>query len=189
MVSYASSAVDTPMVSKMERTLLGWCRQSVTGCDFSETVLNSLSNDISVENFTSSFSDGKAFCAILKRYHPDLVDNTLLSRLVDDPTRLLDFVFRQFEKIGIPRLLDPEDFENDVRSGGVDKKSVMTYVMCIFRKLHVPVGGGGNIGIDTSHAPSDDTTTLSYKQNSTSQGNLNRVLIETISMSLYFVAQ
>ena len=78
------------------------------------------------------------------------MDNTLLSRLIDDPTRLLDFVFRQFEKIGIPRLLDPEDFENDVRSGGVDKKSVMTYVMCIFRKLHVPGSSGGNTGTNTS---------------------------------------
>ena len=42
-------------------------------------------------------------------------------------------------KIGIPRLLDPEDFAATADSNpGIDKKSVMTYVMCIFRKLHVP---------------------------------------------------
>ena len=62
----------------------------------------------------------------------------MVVRMQKEPKRLLDYVFQQFEKLGIPRLLDPEDFENIADSNkGIDKKSVMTYVMCIFRKLHV----------------------------------------------------
>ena len=135
----STSSRETPMISKMERSLLNWCRESSSS--YNSTVQGSSSlNPPRVENFISSFSDGRVFLAILKKFHPHLVDDSLVNRMDDEPSRLLDYVFHQFEKIGVPRLLDPEDFVNITSSstGGIDKKSVMTYVMCIFRKLHVP---------------------------------------------------
>ena len=55
----------------------------------------------------------------------------------------MEYTFQQYEKLGVPRLLDPEDFDNinndsNNKTASIDKKSVMTYVMCIFRKMHVP---------------------------------------------------
>ena len=57
--------------------------------------------------------------------------------------QLMEYTFQQYEKLGVPRLLDPEDFDNinndsNNKTASIDKKSVMTYVMCIFRKMHVP---------------------------------------------------
>ena len=136
--SVFSTSLEPPIVSKMERTLLDWCRQSVSSNEISETVQGPLSQKITVQNFTSSFSDGVAFLYILKRFHPQFVDESIVTRMQKEPNRLLEYVFQQFEKLGIPRLLDPEDFESVADcSKGIDKKSVMTYVMCIFRKLHV----------------------------------------------------
>ena len=127
------------MISKMEKTLLDWCRQSVSSIEINASVQHPLPDRIHIQNFTSSFSDGMAFLAILKRFHPHLVDETLVSRTNHEPKKVLDYVFQQFEKLGIPRLLDSEDFEHVADSNkGIDKKSVMTYIMCIFRKLHIP---------------------------------------------------
>ena len=142
-----STSLETPHVSKMERTLLDWCKQSVvlSGSAISESVQNPFSERISVHNFTSSFSDGLAFLYILKRYHPELIDDSLVIRMKQESSRkqLMEYTFQQYEKLGVPRLLDPEDFDNinnesNNKAASIDKKSVMTYVMCIFRKMHVP---------------------------------------------------
>ena len=142
-----STSLETPHVSKMERTLLDWCKQSVvlSGSAISESVQNPFSERISVHNFTSSFSDGLAFLYILKRYHPELIDDSLVIRMKQESSRkqLMEYTFQQYEKLGVPRLLDPEDFDSltldsNNKAASIDKKSVMTYVMCIFRKMHVP---------------------------------------------------
>ena len=161
--SFSTSSLETPFISKMERTLLDWCKQSVIVSDseISESVQNPFAARINVQNFTSSFSDGQAFLYILKKYHPELVDDSLVIRMKQevDRKRLMEYTFQQYEKLGVPRLLDPEDFDNmndsNIKSGGVDKKSVMTYVMCIFRKMHIP---------GTNDASDDHTTNISTQE-------------------------
>ena len=146
-VAAFSTSLETPHVSKMERTLLDWCKESVvlSSSEISESVQNPFSERITVQNFTSSFSDGLAFLYILKRYHPELIDDSLVIRMKQEMNRkrLIEYTFQQYEKLGVPRLLDPEDFDSltldsNNKAASIDKKSVMTYVMCIFRKMHVP---------------------------------------------------
>ena len=157
--SVFSTSLEPPIVSKMERTLLDWCRQSVSSNEISETVQGPLSQKIVIQNFTSSFSDGIAFLYILKRFHPQVVDESTVTRMQKEPKRLLEYVFQQFEKLGIPRLLDPEDFETGADSNkGIDKKSVMTYVMCIFRKLHVQGPNVSSEQCDKNSIPKEDNS-------------------------------
>ncbi|XP_051792278.1 microtubule-actin cross-linking factor 1, isoforms 1/2/3/4/5 isoform X7 [Erpetoichthys calabaricus] len=89
-------------------------------------------------NFTSSWSDGHMFNAILHRYRPDLID---MSRVIQQSNREnLEQAFAIAESLGVTRLLDPEDV--DVPSP--DEKSVITYVSSIYDAFpKVPEGGQG----------------------------------------------
>lgn len=64
--------------------------------------------EIEVTNFTSSWSDGKAFCAILHRHRPDTLDYTTQ---VDEARHLenLQLAFdTAYDQLGVEKLLDPE---------------------------------------------------------------------------------
>ena len=66
------------------------------------------SYEIEVTNFTSSWSDGTAFCAILHRHRPDILDYTTQ---VDEarPLENLQLAFdTAHDQLGVERLLDPE---------------------------------------------------------------------------------
>ena len=47
--------------------LLSWCQRQVILC-----------RNVSIENMTISWKNGLAFCAIIHRYRPDLIDFNLL---------------------------------------------------------------------------------------------------------------
>ncbi len=85
---------------------------------------------INVQNFTRSLADGLALLSILHHHKPDLFDvETIQSK---NPRDRLDFVFRiMHEHFGVARLLEPED----VHTLTPDKRSVMTYVMCMRQAL------------------------------------------------------
>lgn len=54
-----------------------------------------------------SFKDGLAFCALIHRHRPDLIDYNKLSK--DNPLQNLNTAFDVAEKyLDIPRMLDPE---------------------------------------------------------------------------------
>jgi len=54
-----------------------------------------------------SFKDGLAFCALIHRHRPDLIDYHKLSK--DNPLQNLNTAFDVAEKyLDIPRMLDPE---------------------------------------------------------------------------------
>ncbi|XP_039595753.1 microtubule-actin cross-linking factor 1, isoforms 1/2/3/5 isoform X3 [Polypterus senegalus] len=93
---------------------------------------------VKCSNFTSSWSDGHMFNAILHRYRPDLID---MSRVIQQSNREnLEQAFAIAESLGVTRLLDPEDV--DVPSP--DEKSVITYVSSIYDAFpKVPEGGQG----------------------------------------------
>ncbi|XP_072751354.1 dystrophin, isoforms A/C/F/G/H isoform X4 [Anoplolepis gracilipes] len=105
--------------TNLEKTLLAWCRQNSQNY-----------SGVDIKNFTTSWSDGLAFNAILHRWKSHLFDFNNIAR--KHPNARLDHAFRLAqEHLGIERLLDPEDVNTSVP----DKKSIMMYVMCLFQSL------------------------------------------------------
>ncbi|XP_041981507.1 alpha-actinin, sarcomeric isoform X2 [Aricia agestis] len=80
--------------------------------------------NVNVQNFHLSFKDGLAFCALIHRHRPDLIDYSKLSK--DNPLENLNTAFDVAEKyLDIPRMLDPDDLQNTALP---DERAVMTYV-------------------------------------------------------------
>lgn len=80
--------------------------------------------NVNVQNFHMSWKDGLAFCALIHRHRPDLLDYSKLSK--DNPIENLNTAFDIAEKhLDIPRMLDAEDMVNSVKP---DERSVMAYV-------------------------------------------------------------
>ncbi|XP_024244054.1 dystonin isoform X10 [Oncorhynchus tshawytscha] len=78
------------------------------------------------DNFTSSWRDGRLFNAIIHKYRPDLVDMARVSAQTSRSN--LEQAFGVAERLGVARLLDPEDV--DVQTP--DEKSVITYVSTLY---------------------------------------------------------
>ncbi|XP_047359609.1 dystrophin-like isoform X11 [Vespa velutina] len=128
--------------TNLEKTLLAWCRQnsqSYPGVD--------------IKNFTTSWSDGLAFNALLHRCKPHLFDFNSISR--KHPNARLDHAFRFAEEhLRIERLLDPEDVNTSVP----DKKSIMMYVMCLFQCLTQSGDDAGDLDLSIASDNSPATT-------------------------------
>ncbi|XP_064906034.1 dystrophin isoform X11 [Columba livia] len=103
-----------------EKILLSWVRQSTRNYP-----------QVNVINFTSSWSDGLAFNALLHSHRPDLFDwNAVASQR--SPVQRLDHAFNVARQhLGIEKLLDPED----VATACPDKKSILMYVTSLFQVL------------------------------------------------------
>ena len=76
--------------------LLHWCKLATAGYP-----------GVNVTNFTTSWKDGLAFCALMHRFNPKKIPFETLS-----PENALDnlaLAFKVGEEDGIAQLLDPED--------------------------------------------------------------------------------
>jgi hypothetical protein len=81
-----------------------------------------------VTNFTTSFKDGLALCALIHRHRPDLLNYDALPK--SDPHACTRTAFQVAEQhLGIPQLLDVEDLCDRAKP---DERSVMTYVAQYF---------------------------------------------------------
>ncbi|XP_062345733.1 dystonin isoform X2 [Cinclus cinclus] len=113
-------------MSAKERLLL-WSQQTTEGYA-----------GIRCENFTTCWRDGRLFNAIIHKYRPDLIDMNTVA--VQSNLANLEHAFFVAEKLGVARLLDPEDV--DVSSP--DEKSVITYVSSLYDAFpKVPEGAEG----------------------------------------------
>uniref|UniRef100_A0A0N8BMF8 Dystrophin major muscle n=2 Tax=Daphnia magna TaxID=35525 RepID=A0A0N8BMF8_9CRUS len=153
--------------SSLEKTLLSWCQEAAK--DYAE---------IAITNFTTSWSDGLAFIALIHRFRPDLFDYEIVSR--KPANARLEYAFRMANKhLEIARLLDPED----VNTSNPDKKSIMMYVMCLYQALphaKVPlVPSNGSSSADTTTGSSGASAT-SLKSNEPVDFSAYQTLMEEV---------
>ncbi|XP_011310315.1 dystrophin, isoforms A/C/F/G/H isoform X3 [Fopius arisanus] len=128
--------------TNLEKTLLAWCRLNTKNYP-----------GVDIKNFTTSWTDGLAFCALLHKWQPQLFDFDNIAR--KHPNARLDHAFRlAHDHLNIQRLLDPED----VNTAVPDKKSIMVYVMCLFQELSQPDDDIGDIDISVASDLSQATT-------------------------------
>lgn len=151
--------------TNLEKTLLAWCRQNSQNY-----------SGVDIKNFTTSWSDGLAFNAILHKWKPHLFDFNNIAR--KHPNARLDHAFRiAQEQLGIERLLDPEDVNTSVP----DKKSIMMYVMCLFQSLP---HSGDDIGeLDLSVASDSSPVTTPGAENTLSFTNFGTPTSRPMSLA------
>jgi hypothetical protein len=86
---------------------------------------------VKVDNFSTSWKDGLAFCALIHNLDNSLLDFASLK--ADEPAKNLELAFSIAEKVfDIPRLFDPEDVYDLPRP---DEKSIMTYLASWWQKF------------------------------------------------------
>ncbi|XP_064348193.1 EH domain-binding protein 1-like protein 1 isoform X4 [Camelus dromedarius] len=151
-----SSAEDTspapapPALVSFSQSLLEWCQEVTAGY-----------RGVRITNFTTSWRNGLAFCAILHRFYPDKIDFASL-----DPLNIKQNnkqAFDGFAALGVSRLLEPADM---VLLTVPDKLIVMTYLcqiraFCTGQELQlVQLEGGGGAGTyrvaSAQRSPPDD---------------------------------
>nr|XP_044618541.1 LOW QUALITY PROTEIN: EH domain-binding protein 1-like protein 1 [Equus asinus] len=125
-----------PALVSSSQSLLEWCQEVTAGY-----------RGVRVTNFTTSWRNGLAFCAILHRFYPDKIDYASL-----DPLNIKQNnkqAFDGFAALGVSRLLEPADM---VLLSVPDKLIVMTYLcqiraFCTGQELQlVQLEGGGGAG-------------------------------------------
>ncbi|ELR02358.1 hypothetical protein VC83_07772 [Pseudogymnoascus destructans] len=93
--------------------LLLWCQRKTACYD-----------EVEVRDFSASWNDGLAFCALLDIHRPDLIDYDALDKKDHRGNMQLAFDIASKE-IGIPDLLDVEDVCDVAKP---DERSLMTYI-------------------------------------------------------------
>ncbi|XP_055271513.1 EH domain-binding protein 1-like protein 1 isoform X5 [Moschus berezovskii] len=142
-----------PAQVSFSQSLLEWCQEVTAGY-----------RGVRITNFTTSWRNGLAFCAILHRFYPDKIDFASL-----DPLNIKQNnkqAFDGFAALGVSRLLEPADM---VLLSVPDKLIVMTYLcqiraFCTGQELQlVQLEGGGGAGMyrvaSAQPSPPDDLDT------------------------------
>ncbi|XP_069708268.1 utrophin isoform X5 [Phaenicophaeus curvirostris] len=102
-----------------EKILLSWVRQSTRPY-----------SQVNVLNFTTSWTDGLAFNAVIHRHKPELFSWDEVTKM--SPVERLEHAFSIAKNyLGIEKLLDPEDVAVQLP----DKKSIIMYLTSLFEVL------------------------------------------------------
>jgi len=100
--------------------LLLWCQRKTDGY-----------KGVRVQDFHLSWKDGLAFCALIHKHHPELIDFDKLRK--DKPLENLNYAFDVADKhLDIPKMLDAQDIVDAVKP---DERSIMTYVVAFYKKF------------------------------------------------------
>ncbi|KZT28329.1 actinin-like protein [Neolentinus lepideus HHB14362 ss-1] len=97
--------------------LLLWCQRKTASY-----------REVDVQDFSYSWSDGLALCALIHCHRPDLLDYDRLNKADRHGNTRLAFQVAS-EHLGIPQLLEVEDLCDSTKP---DERSVMTYVASFF---------------------------------------------------------
>ncbi|KAI8996744.1 calponin homology domain-containing protein [Gaertneriomyces semiglobifer] len=103
--------------------LLLWCQKRTTP----------YASDFHIKDFTFSWQDGLALCALIHRHRPDLLDYWKLDKSKKHENTQLAFDVAERE-LGIPKLFEVEDIVDVIKP---DERSVMTYVAQYFHAFSV----------------------------------------------------
>ncbi|KAJ6654193.1 hypothetical protein lerEdw1_007290 [Lerista edwardsae] len=101
-----------PTLVNSSQSLLEWCQETTAG-----------HRGVRVTNFTTSWRNGLAFCAILHHFHPEKIPYEALDPL--DIKQNNKLAFDGFASLGISRVMDPADM---VFLTVPDRLIVMTYL-------------------------------------------------------------
>ncbi|KAG8597127.1 hypothetical protein GDO81_002170 [Engystomops pustulosus] len=111
------SALSREYGGSKRNALLKWCQKKTEGYQ-----------NIDITNFSSSWNDGLAFCALLHTYLPAHIPYQELSN--QDKRRNFTLAFQAAESVGIKSTLDINEM---VRTERPDWQCLMTYVTSIYK--------------------------------------------------------
>ncbi|XP_033733764.1 spectrin beta chain-like isoform X12 [Pecten maximus] len=141
---------DNSETKSAKDALLLWCQMKTAGYP-----------NVNVRNFTTSWRDGLAFNAIIHKHRPDLIKYEKLQK--SNALHNLDNAFEVAEeKLGLARLLDPEDINVEFP----DEKSIITYVVTYyhyFSKMKAESVQGKRIGKVIDNALDSDRLVNDYE--------------------------
>uniref|UniRef100_A0A672R558 EH domain binding protein 1 like 1 n=1 Tax=Sinocyclocheilus grahami TaxID=75366 RepID=A0A672R558_SINGR len=115
VLSPADTEIDLSSIATLvnsSQSLLEWCQKVTQGY-----------KGVRITNFSTSWRNGLAFCAILHHFHPDKVNYEMLDPY--DIKRNNKKAFDGFAELGISRLIEPSDM---VLLAVPDRLIVMTYL-------------------------------------------------------------
>ncbi|KAM4542793.1 CD109 antigen-like [Odontesthes bonariensis] len=102
-------------------SLLRWCQSRTQGY-----------KNIDITNFSSSWADGLAFCAVYHTYLPSHIPYSTLSP--ENKRDNLSLAFKTGETVGIAQSLTVEEM---LRAGGPDWQRVLSYVESMYRHFEI----------------------------------------------------
>ncbi|XP_061673210.1 smoothelin isoform X2 [Syngnathoides biaculeatus] len=115
-----STSFGVPNANSIKQMLLDWCRAKTRSYEH-----------VDIQNFSSSWSDGMAFCALVHNFFPEAFDYSSLSP--SNRRQNFEVAFSNAEKlVDCPQLLDVDDM---VKMREPDWKCVYTYLQEFYRGL------------------------------------------------------
>lgn len=115
-----STSFGVPNANSIKQMLLDWCRAKTRSYEH-----------VDIQNFSSSWSNGMAFCALVHNFFPEAFDYNSLSP--SNRRQNFEVAFSAAEKlVDCPQLLDVDDM---VKMREPDWKCVYTYLQEFYRGL------------------------------------------------------
>uniref|UniRef100_A0A3Q3FF27 Smoothelin b n=1 Tax=Labrus bergylta TaxID=56723 RepID=A0A3Q3FF27_9LABR len=115
-----STSFGVPNANSIKQMLLDWCRAKTRSYEH-----------VDIQNFSSSWSNGMAFCALVHNFFPEAFDYDSLSP--SNRRQNFEVAFTNAEKlVDCPQLLDVDDM---VKMREPDWKCVYTYLQEFYRGL------------------------------------------------------